>query len=233
MRGRNKADTSGTFIPHPEMPGQVFPTKYKQALKHQIQFMLSRGQEAAETSEVTSQDRPLLYWWHVKRNSRKTNLEHVDIKSSHWSRVLVFLGDYYLSLSIYDFGWVIQNDISIFTPSNEDSRHSVPRAHAVRAPDQLVVPVRHKGPHSLRTIHHQLPIGWYIRFFLTPAKVREKHPLHFSLRTSLCTYNPFHQEDMPQFCSLTRGTTCRTNNTQTDNISNVLAEKSGKCSQLQ
>lgn len=61
MRGRNKADTSGTFISHPEMPGQVFPTKYKQTLKHQIQFMLFRGQEAAETSEVTSQDRPLLY----------------------------------------------------------------------------------------------------------------------------------------------------------------------------
>lgn len=45
MRGRNETNTSGTFIPHPEMPvtGQVFPTKYKQTHKHQTQFMFFRG----------------------------------------------------------------------------------------------------------------------------------------------------------------------------------------------
>lgn len=56
---------------------------------------------------------------------RKTNLEHVDIERSYWSCVLVFLGNYYFSVSSYDFGWVIQNDISIFTPGNQDSRDSL------------------------------------------------------------------------------------------------------------
>lgn len=82
---------------------------------------------------------------------------------------------------------------------------------------------------------------------LTPAKAsrllltdradtsEKKHCLHFSLRMSLCTYNPFRQKDnVSQFCSLSRCRvmTCTTNNLVTDNISHLLAAKSGKCSQV-
>lgn len=72
----------------------------------------------------------------------KTHLKHVDIKSSHWSRVLVFLSNYYFGVSSYDFGWVIQKDIPILAPGDQDSGDSLTCSHAVRPPDQLVVPAR-------------------------------------------------------------------------------------------
>ena len=57
----------------------------------------------------------------------KTHLKHVD---------------YYFGVSSYDFGWVIQNDIPILAPGDQDSGDSLTCSHAVRPPDQLVVPAR-------------------------------------------------------------------------------------------
>lgn len=95
---------------------------------------------------------------HIKQ--QKTDLEHVDIKCSHGPRVLVFLGNDDLGVSSYDSGWVIQNDIPILAPGDQDSGDSLACGHAVRPPDQLVVPARqtptgyHQPPSAPRTLFY-------------------------------------------------------------------------------
>lgn len=106
---------------------------------------------------------------HVKQ--QKTDLEHVDIKRSHRPRVLVFLGDDDLGVSSYDFGWVIQNDVPVLSPGDQDSRDSLACSHAVRPPDQLVVPAR------------QTPTGYSHRL---PASRTPFYSAGCSLAGNLC-----------------------------------------------